>query len=890
MRFDRIKVGGLIACLFWAAILRSQQPGIVPRLIKFSGELAPAAAQGAATKEGEAGKNPLPTVVAATFSLYELQEGGSPLWSESQKVQLDGQGRYTVLLGAPESEGLPLDLFTSGKALWLGVQPQWPGAAEQPRILLVAVPYALKAADSDTLGGKPASAYALAEPVAIGANGALAGVATTAGWSGGSSGASPASSGAAQVRSQITGDVAGKIPKPQNAGCSTVTDDGVAATPQVALYSASCALTEDPNFVDVNGQVGIGTANPSAPLNVVGNVGSATTNQFALLAATNWTPSAAASSYIVAGANFQALKFGASNVTNGIARVRAVQGLAVNEGSGSVSGMTALLGGVENLGAGTVTNGIGLVLQPPVASAGSPLTNSYGIYINGQAVTGVTNGYGIYSAGASDINSFAGSVGIGTAVPAAKLEVNGTAKFDGNVTVTGLTAGDCVQAGTGGLLTTTGSACGSGGGGGGTITGVTAGTGLSGGGTNGTVTLGINAAVVPELSTANSFSATQTISSGNLNLPNTTGASSGVISMGGIPFFHNCCNNGGYTNIFVGGMAGNLTTTGAGNTGIGYGALYSNTTGQKNAASGNNALNNNIAGSYNTADGSGALNNNNAGSNNTAIGSEGLAFNTSGTENTAVGYWAGYGPFAGDIPTTGSQCTFVGAYANASVDGLTNATAIGYQAEVGANNSLILGGAVARGATVNVGIGVLAPTDALVINNTIGTNILSGQQNGTIKFRVDSTGKGFFDGGTQTGGADFAESVAVRGKLSEYEPGDLLVIERGAHRRLTLSSKPYSTLVAGIYSTKPGVLATPHNMDNKQIEQEVPLAVVGIVPCKVTAENGAIQEGDLLVASSRPGYAMKGTDRSRMLGAVVGKALEPLAEGTGVIQVLVTLQ
>jgi len=66
--------------------------------------------------------------------------------------------------------------------------------------------------------------------------------------------------------------------------------------------------------------------------------------------------------------------------------------------------------------------------------------------------------------------------------------------------------------------------------------------------------------------------------------------------------------------------------------------------------------------------------------------------------------------------------------------------------------------------------------------------------------------------------------------------------------------------------------------------------VVGIVPCKVTAENGAIQVGDLLVTSSIRGHAMRGTDRSRMLGAVVGKALEPLPKGTGVIQVLVTLQ
>jgi hypothetical protein len=63
-----------------------------------------------------------------------------------------------------------------------------------------------------------------------------------------------------------------------------------------------------------------------------------------------------------------------------------------------------------------------------------------------------------------------------------------------------------------------------------------------------------------------------------------------------------------------------------------------------------------------------------------------------------------------------------------------------------------------------------------------------------------------------------------------------------------------------------------------------------VVPCKVTAENGAITAGDLLVTSGREGYAMKGTDRKRMVGAVVGKALEPLSRGSGVIEVLVTLQ
>jgi hypothetical protein len=94
--------------------------------------------------------------------------------------------------------------------------------------------------------------------------------------------------------------------------------------------------------------------------------------------------------------------------------------------------------------------------------------------------------------------------------------------------------------------------------------------------------------------------------------------------------------------------------------------------------------------------------------------------------------------------------------------------------------------------------------------------------------------------------------------------------------------------------TKPGVLATRYEVadttSTEQMKEDVPLAIVGIVPCKVSAENGAIHPGDLLVTSSRPGYAMRGSDRARMLGAVVGKAMQPLERGTGSIEVLVTLQ
>lgn len=68
------------------------------------------------------------------------------------------------------------------------------------------------------------------------------------------------------------------------------------------------------------------------------------------------------------------------------------------------------------------------------------------------------------------------------------------------------------------------------------------------------------------------------------------------------------------------------------------------------------------------------------------------------------------------------------------------------------------------------------------------------------------------------------------------------------------------------------------------------MAVVGIVPCNVSAENGAIARGDLLVTSSTRGYAMRGSDAARLTGAVIGKALQPLASGKGKIEVLVTLR
>jgi len=183
----------------------------------------------------------------------------------------------------------------------------------------------------------------------------------------------------------------------------------------------------------------------------------------------------------------------------------------------------------------------------------------------------------------------------------------------------------------------------------------------------------------------------------------------------------------------------------------------------------------------------------------------------------------------------------------------------------------------------NVGIGTTSPSATLEVNGNVKLTSGSGA---SVTF-ADGTVQSTAYTGVSCGG-DFAESVDVTGKPKKYEPGDLLVIDPEHPGDFQEAAQPYSTLVAGIYSTKPGYVG--RRLTGPKSPDEVPLALVGIVPTKVTAENGPIHTGDLLVTSSAPGRAMKGTDRSRLTGAVVGKALGSLDSGTGTIEVLVTLQ
>ena len=199
------------------SVAAATAPTVVPALVAYSGT--------ALNAEG----NPLSGEASITFLIFKDQTGGEPLFAESQTVTLDPSGHYKVNLGATLANGLPSDLFSTGEARWLEVQAA--GQVPQPRVLLVSVPYALKAADAATLGGLPASAFALAGINAV-ANMTSAGVTTDA--------------------------------------ASTVTTTGGTAN-KVAKFSGSNTIVNSILY-DNGTEVGIGTTSPSATLTVDGTM------------------------------------------------------------------------------------------------------------------------------------------------------------------------------------------------------------------------------------------------------------------------------------------------------------------------------------------------------------------------------------------------------------------------------------------------------------------------------------------------------------------------------------------------------------------------------------------------------------------------------------------
>ncbi|HEX6192079.1 MAG TPA: hypothetical protein VFZ42_06930, partial [Chitinophagaceae bacterium] len=217
----------------------------------------------------------------------------------------------------------------------------------------------------------------------------------------------------------------------------------------------------------------------------------------------------------------------------------------------------------------------------------------------------------------------------------------------------------------------------------------------------------------------------------------------------------------------------------------------------------------------------------------------------------------------------------------------------------GRNNGSFAGVQGIAGADNGIAIHALANHDGLLngtalvaeVEGSGAGNTAIFKANGNHVARIDHTGKGFFNGGTQVGGADVAEYFDVEGLRSTYEEGDVLIISRTSDRTVEKSSKAYSALVAGVYATKPGLLLTERNAQKDELSDMVPMGVVGVIPTKVCIEGGAISRGDLIVTSSQTGVAMKADPEKVRFGQIIGKALQDFnADGVGKINVLVSIK
>ena len=404
----------------------------VPRLVRFAG----------VAKDAD-DKN-MSGTVGITFLLYKDQQGGAPLWMETQNVQADSTGRYSVQLGATKPDGLPTDVFTSGEARWLAVQIS--GQSEQPRVLLLSVPYALKAADAETIGGLPPSAFVKAtpaEPAGANADGTSAAASL-----GGTSVAGALARGLTAVDVTTTGGVKNDIPlwtTTKNIQSSIVSQTGttqinVAGSASVDSGNTNTG-TETPGLrfgnsisgeaissprtgstnvfgidfytgnarhlsITNSGDLGIGTVTPAGALHIVGPAGAPPSSQPAanngLVLGTNGTSSY---KWVQTFGGPLALNPTGNNV--GVGTTTPTHTLEVN-GNGNFS---------NGVSGGSSTVGASAVYGNNSATSGSGTNGMYGSTSSpaGAGMVGVnfsTGGSGVYGQTYGDAAGTSGVVGI----------------------------------------------------------------------------------------------------------------------------------------------------------------------------------------------------------------------------------------------------------------------------------------------------------------------------------------------------------------------------------------------------------------------------------------------------------------------------------------------
>ena len=728
----------------------------VPSMIKFSGAV-----------KDDTGK-PRTGIVGITFALYKDQQGGAPLWLETQNVQLDNSGRYTVFLGASKSEGLPQELFVSGEARWLGVQPE--GGPEQPRTLLLSVPYALKAGDAATIGGMPPSAFVLAAPGGTGSSSAGNGSSTSSNLS-----QPPIGGSGTQNFIPLWTDNNGTL------GNSVLFQSGSGSSAKTGVNTSNPAAT-----LDVNGNTiargslqlpSTGTANASQgfnsqPFSLQGSAFNSS-NQQAIGPTFQWQTEPAGNNTSTPSGTLNLLygkgsgspsETGLNIASNG--KITFVTGQTF-PGTGTITGVIAGSGLSGGGTSGTVTLSINTnsanktyarlaavntFTANQIVQANVTANQLIAAAPQGTVPLQVTSTTQVPNLNASFLGGFAAS----SFQPAGSYATLGSNSFNGdqgvigNVTATGTVTGNNVNAATSFQLG--GSTFGFG-----STTSANAFLGFAG-----------NAATTGAYETAVGYQALHADTTASYNtavgwqalFSNDTGASNVATGWAALQQ-----NTSGSLNTATGVSALEQNTTGWDNTGTGEQALFSNTTGQNNSAHGTIALNKSTTGNDNTGDGFAALFANTTGNDNTAEGSGALQFNTTGSNNTSLGVNSGNNTaFA---PMTGSNNTFVGAATSTgTLTNLSNAAAIGANAQVTANNSMVLGSINGvNGATADtlVGIGTTAPLFKLDVHGnanftgaitfapgqtfpgtgtitgvTAGTDLIGGGTTGTVTLNVDT--------------------------------------------------------------------------------------------------------------------------------------------------------